>query len=44
MLYIEAKMHREAIEMYNKAARWADSYRVSAFFLVTMEFMLTEFH
>ncbi|VDM11557.1 unnamed protein product [Wuchereria bancrofti] len=28
MLYIEAKMHREAIEMYNKASRWTDSYRL----------------
>uniref|UniRef100_A0A915PPW5 Intraflagellar transport protein 172 n=1 Tax=Setaria digitata TaxID=48799 RepID=A0A915PPW5_9BILA len=33
MLYIEAKMHREAIEMYNRATRWADSYRLA------MEFM-----
>ncbi|VDM92635.1 unnamed protein product, partial [Onchocerca ochengi] len=33
MLYIEAKMHREAIEMYNKASRWADSYRLAAEFM-----------
>ncbi|EJD74502.1 intraflagellar transporter osm-1 [Loa loa] len=33
MLYIEAKMHREAIEMYNKAARWTDSYRLAAEFM-----------
>uniref|UniRef100_A0A0R3RLE7 WD_REPEATS_REGION domain-containing protein n=1 Tax=Elaeophora elaphi TaxID=1147741 RepID=A0A0R3RLE7_9BILA len=33
MLYIEAKMHREAIEMYNKAARWADSYRLATEFM-----------
>lgn len=33
MLYIEAGMHREAIEMYKKASRWADSYRVSFTFL-----------
>ncbi|VDN40583.1 unnamed protein product [Gongylonema pulchrum] len=29
MLYIEANMRKEAIEMYNKANRWTDSYRVS---------------
>ncbi|KAK6114288.1 hypothetical protein QQG55_55400 [Brugia pahangi] len=33
MLYIEAKMHREAIEMYNKASRWADSYRLATEFM-----------
>ncbi|MCP9265076.1 Intraflagellar transport protein osm-1 [Dirofilaria immitis] len=33
MLYIEAKMHREAIEMYNKAARWTDSYRLATEFM-----------
>ncbi|VDK57787.1 unnamed protein product [Anisakis simplex] len=29
MLYIEADMQNEAIGMYNKANRWADSYRFS---------------
>ncbi|VDK73481.1 unnamed protein product [Litomosoides sigmodontis] len=33
MLYVEAKMHREAIEMYNKASRWADSYRLAEEFM-----------
>ncbi|KAL3991031.1 WD domain G-beta repeat family protein [Acanthocheilonema viteae] len=33
MLYVEARMHREAIEMYNKAARWADSYRLATEFM-----------
>ncbi|VDN00883.1 unnamed protein product [Thelazia callipaeda] len=33
MLYVEAKMHQEAIEMYNKAARWTDSYRLAVEFM-----------
>ncbi|VDM37534.1 unnamed protein product [Toxocara canis] len=33
MLYIEADMQREAINMYNKANRWADSHRLAAEFL-----------